>query len=256
MTQEDHFDVASYALGVLDQRDAGRFEDHLIDCPQCAYELDSFLQVSDLLAHVDPAAVIAAEESRRDGMVLRKVIGEVRHERRRSNSRRLYSLAAAVVVFAMLSIGAFFVGGQLNGDKTQPTNNAGATSQTAGPEPGSGTGLGFGGPDLPGTRYEGANARTGVKIAVGLESTDFGTSVHYTVGNIKGPLTCRLVLMHSDGSAEPLGSWKVPEKGWGTAENPTLTMLTAPTATPSHDIASVLVQDAATGKTLVSTTDQ
>jgi anti-sigma factor RsiW len=110
MTQEDHFDVASYALGVLDDRDAARFEDHLIECERCAIELDSFVQVADLLAHLDGAAVIAAEESRRDGVVLKKKIGEVKHERRRANSRRLYSLAAAVVVFAMLSIGALFAG--------------------------------------------------------------------------------------------------------------------------------------------------
>ena len=68
MTQEEHYDVASYALGVLDEHDAARFEDHLIECPQCAYELESFVQVADLLADVDAGAVIAAEESRQDGV--------------------------------------------------------------------------------------------------------------------------------------------------------------------------------------------
>ena len=52
MTQEEHFDVASYALGVLDEHDAARFEDHLIECPRCAYELESFVQVADLLSDV------------------------------------------------------------------------------------------------------------------------------------------------------------------------------------------------------------
>jgi len=63
MTQEEHFDVASYALGVLDERDAARFEDHLIDCHRCAYELESFVQVADLLSDVDANAIIAAEDS-------------------------------------------------------------------------------------------------------------------------------------------------------------------------------------------------
>ncbi len=58
--REQHVDVAAYALGVLDERDAARFEDHLIDCPQCAFELESFVQVADALADVDAEALLAA----------------------------------------------------------------------------------------------------------------------------------------------------------------------------------------------------
>src|SRR6185295_11798001 len=52
MMQEQHFDVAAYALGVLDERDAARFEDHLIDCATCAIELESMLPVVDILSDV------------------------------------------------------------------------------------------------------------------------------------------------------------------------------------------------------------
>jgi anti-sigma factor RsiW len=43
MTTSDapHWDVAAYALGVLDHRDTARFEDHLADCASCAVELES-----------------------------------------------------------------------------------------------------------------------------------------------------------------------------------------------------------------------
>src|SRR4030095_11953454 len=58
MMQEQHFDVAAYALGVLDERDAARFEDHLIECPACAVQLESFLQVADILADVDADALV------------------------------------------------------------------------------------------------------------------------------------------------------------------------------------------------------
>lgn len=34
-----HFDVAAYALGVLDDDDAEAFERHLDDCAQCRAEL-------------------------------------------------------------------------------------------------------------------------------------------------------------------------------------------------------------------------
>src|SRR3954451_16855172 len=130
MTQEEHYDVASYALGVLDERDAARFEDHLIECPRCAFELDSFVQVADLLADVDAGAMVAAEEVKRDGVVLHKMLGEVRSERRRANSRRLYSLAAAVVIFAMLSIGALFAGGQWLGGGGPPAPPGGGRRRT------------------------------------------------------------------------------------------------------------------------------
>ncbi|MFF5081187.1 anti-sigma factor family protein [Actinoplanes sp. NPDC000266] len=254
MTQEDHFDVASYALGVLDSRDAERFEDHLIECPRCAYELESFVEVADLLADVDAQSVIAAEETRRDGFMLQKVIGEVAHERHRANSRRLYSLAAAVVIFAMLSIGAFFVGGQVVGDKggttTGNTTAQGGSSQTD-PLPNSGQGPGIGGPDLTGERFDGADPRTGVQASVAFEQKDFGTQIQFAIANITGPKTCRLVAVHTDGTTEPLVSWTVGAKGWGTAAQSQPLLLQTVTATPRADIAHVQVQEVPSGDTLV-----
>jgi hypothetical protein len=255
MTQEDHFDVASYALGVLDARDAAQFEDHLIECSRCAYELESFVEVADLLADVDASAVIAAEESRKDGVVLQKMMGEVRHDRQRANSRRLYSLAAAVVIFAMLSIGAFFVGGQVTGGDDTPANNTVRGSSQLDPLPeNGGGGPGIGGPDLAGQRYEGSDPRTGVAAAVGMEKKDWGTQISFAISNIKGPKTCRLIAVHTDGTSEPLVSWTVGERGWGTAANPEPLLLQAVTATPREDIAHVQVQEvtaSGAGDTLV-----
>ena len=254
MTQEEHYDVASYALGVLDQHDAARFEDHLIECPRCAFELESFVQVADLLADVDAAAVVAAEEVKRDGVVLHKMLGEVRSERRRANSRRLYSLAAAVVIFAMLSIGALFAGGKF----FAPDQKAGPTAQRGSsqldPLPNSQDGPGIGGPELTGQKYSGTDPRSGVHADVALEKKDFGTQISLAVSSIKGPLECRMVVVHTDGTTEPLGSWTVGEKGWGTAANPSPLLLQAVTATPREDIAHIQVQEVTSsgaGETLV-----
>ena len=250
MTKEDHFDVASYALGVLDEHDAARFEDHLIECSRCAYELESFVEVADLLADVDANAVIVAEETRRDGFMLQKVIGEVSQERHRANSRRLYSLAAAVVVFAMLSIGAFFVGGQVFGGNDNPagTNTAGGGTGQVDPLPdAAGNGPGIGGPDLPGERFNGSDPRTGVQASVGFEKKDFGTQISFAISNITGPKVCRLVAVHTDGTSEPLVSWKVGDKGWGTAANAQPLLLQATTATPRAEIAHVQVQEITAG---------
>jgi len=255
MTQEEHYDVASYALGVLDQHDAARFEDHLIECPRCAFELDSFVQVADLLADVDADAVVAAEEVKRDGVVLHKMLGEVRSERRRANSRRLYSLAAAVVIFAMLSIGALFAGGKFFApDQKAGSSTAQRGSSQLDPLPNSQDGPGIGGPELTGQKYSGTDPRTGVHADVALEKKDFGTQISLAVSSIKGPLECRMVVVHTDGTTESLGSWTVGEKGWGTAANPSPLLLQAVTATPREDIAHIQVQEvtaSGAGDTLV-----
>jgi hypothetical protein len=256
MTQEQHFDVAAYALGVLDERDASRFEDHLIDCPACAVELESFIQVADILADVDADALVAAEESRKDGLVLKQMIGEVKKERRRANSRRLYSLAAAVVVFAMLSIGALFAGGQWFGptqQQTPPTAQRSSGPEQLDPLPLS-DGSGLGGPDLTGERMGSTDARSGVRLDAALEPKDWGTQVQFVVSNIKGPLTCRLVAVRTNGGSEVLSSWNVGEKGWGTAERQEPLLLSAVSALPRAEIAHLQVQavDASGTRTLVT----
>jgi hypothetical protein len=243
MTQEQHFDVAAYALGVLDEHDAARFEDHLIDCPTCAIELESLLPVVDILADVDADALVATEQSRRDGLVLKRMIGEVRSERKQANSRRLYSLAAAVVVFAMLSIGALFAGATWFAPNQKPSSTtAQRSSSQLDPLPLSDGGAGLGGPDLAGNRWSGSDPRTGVQLDVGLEKKDMGTQFSFAVSNIKGPLTCHLVAVHRDSSTETLSSWTVGPNGWGTAANPSPLLASGITATSRDDIAHVRVE--------------
>jgi len=243
MTQEQHFDVAAYALGVLDDRDAARFEDHLIDCATCAIELESMLPVVDILSDVDADALVATEQSRRDGIVLKKMIGEVKRERRRANSRRLYSLAAAVVVFAMLSIGSLFAGAQwLAPEQGSPSTQVQRNSKQLDPLPLAQDGGGFGGPELAGERLGSTDARSNVRADVALEPKDWGTQVSFSVSNIKGPLTCRLVAVRTDGSSEVLSTWQVGDKGWGTAAQPEPLMLLAATALPRDEIAHLQVQ--------------
>jgi hypothetical protein len=255
MTQDEHFDVASYALGLLDDRDAARFEEHLAECARCAYELESFVEVADMLSDVDADALIAAEQSQRDGVLLQRMMGDVRQERRRANSRRLYSLAAAVVVFAMLSIGALFAGGRWFAPDPKPSVPAAQRgSSQLDPLPNTEDGPGIGGPDLAGQRYGDSDPRTGVRADVALEKKDWGTQISFAISNIKGPKTCRLVAVHTDGTTEPLVSWNVGDKGWGTAANPEPLLLQAVTATPREDIAHVQVQEVTAngvGETLV-----
>ena len=253
MTREDHFDVAAYALGVLEERDAARFEEHLAECPSCALELESFLPVVDVLADIDAEAMAAVERSHREGVVLRTMIGEVAQERRQAGRRRWYALAAGVVVFLVLVTGALFAGGQWFGSGRGAAPISAQRSTTIDPLPLPGPGIG--GRDLPGDRYENSDPRTGVGLAVGLEKKDWGTQVSFAVSNIQGPLICRLVAVRTDGSTEVLSSWTVaPGQGWGTGASPAPLLLMAVTAIPRDDIAHLQVQSVdskGTAQTLV-----
>ncbi|HEY0000212.1 MAG TPA: hypothetical protein VGB74_07145, partial [Actinoplanes sp.] len=75
------------------------------------------------------------------------------------------------------------------------------------------------------------------------------------VANIKGPITCRLVIKRQDGSSEPLGSWLVGEQGAGTTAEAEPLLWQAKTATPVDQIAYVQIQDVATGNSLVQAPD-
>src|SRR4051812_42269489 len=52
-----HVDVAAYALGAMDDREAGQFEDHLVQCATCADELESMVSVVALMSDVTLADI-------------------------------------------------------------------------------------------------------------------------------------------------------------------------------------------------------
>ena len=98
-----HRDVAAYALGVLDERDAARFEDHLAECDACAVELESLLPVTAMLSQVDGDSFVSVEESVREGRMLDEMVNAVAYDRSRVRARRMLALAAGVVAVIMLS---------------------------------------------------------------------------------------------------------------------------------------------------------
>ncbi|MBE1488128.1 anti-sigma factor family protein [Plantactinospora soyae] len=235
MTGESHREVASYALGVLDERDAERFEEHLATCTQCIEELESFLPVVDLLAEVDSRDLLIVERAEVDEALFDRVVAAVGAERRRDRSRRLYSLAASVVLLVMLTGLALFVG----------TRVAGPPGTTAQPGPSaSGSALpGIGGPDLPkGERFSVTDPRSGVQADMILASTPYGTQVSFALSKLTGPRVCRLVLLRDGSPPEVISSWKVPPAGYGTAAQPRPLTLQETTATPLGEIDQLRVQ--------------
>ncbi|MEV0720028.1 zf-HC2 domain-containing protein [Asanoa sp. NPDC050611] len=221
MSREQHFDVASYALGILDPAETERFEEHLATCWVCAGELESFLPVVDALGDMNGADLAVTEQVEKQGALLGRVMTAVSDDRRRSRQRRLLSIAAGVVLIALLSGFALFAGARWVG---QP--DVVAAAPTVG----------------PGASHSATDPDTGVHADLAVESRPFGTRISFELSKLQGPATCRLVVLTRDGTTEVISSWRVPEGGYGTPERPDPLRLQSATAAALDDIESVQVQ--------------
>ncbi|GAB7053077.1 hypothetical protein [Catenuloplanes indicus] len=234
-----HTDVGSYAIGALDEYETARFEEHLIDCDECAAELESLMPVVDVLSRVDPPSYVAAEQTHREGRVLQRMMGTVGKERRRARRRQLVTSAAAVVILAVVTTLSLFAGGQMFGGDGGSTPEALPSQQ--GELPPDPNGPGIGGPS-GGDQFQATDPRSGVQLLVDFREKDWGTQVNFIVRNIKDVEECRLVLITTNGNEEVVTSWKVPAAGYGTAENPNPLELSAQTALDRSDIAFASVR--------------
>ncbi|GIF63656.1 RNA polymerase subunit sigma [Asanoa ishikariensis] len=229
MSREEHWDVASYALGVLDQADSERFEEHLATCWVCAGELESFLPVVDALGAVNGNDLAVTEQVDKDGVLLGRMLTAVGDDRRKVRRQRVLSLAAGVVLIALVGALALFAGANW---VAEPQVAAGPPQSTAAAKPDVG----------PGEPHSATDAKTGVHADLAVDSRPFGTRISFALSNLNGPATCRLVALTNDGAAEVLSSWQVPPEGYGTPERPEALKLQAATASPLKDLKAVQVQ--------------
>ncbi|SNT55037.1 Putative zinc-finger [Asanoa hainanensis] len=229
MSREEHWDVASYALGVLDEADTERFEEHLATCWVCAGELESFLPVVDALGAVNGNDLAVTEQVDRDGRLLGRMLTAVGDDRRRARRQRVLSLAAGVVLIALVGALALFAGANW---VAEPQVAAGPPPSSSAPKPDVG----------PGERHSATDAKSGVHAEVAVDTKPFGTRISFALSNLDGPATCRLVALTKDGAAEVLSSWQVPPGGYGTPARPDALTLQAATASPLKDLQAVEVQ--------------
>ncbi|GIF75097.1 zf-HC2 domain-containing protein [Asanoa siamensis] len=229
MSREQHWDVASYALGVLDPADSERFEEHLATCWVCAGELESFLPAVDALSEVDGDDLAVTEEVTDDGVLLGRVLTAVGDDRRRARQQRLIGIAAGVILIALFSGVALFAGARWAG---QPDVVAGPTAPaTTAP-----ASIG------PGEEHSATDATSGVHAELAAESRPFGTRISFALTRLEGPATCRLVVLTDDGGREVVSSWRVPEQGYGTPSRPDPLVLQTATAASLENIRAVQVE--------------
>ena len=245
MSRSDHWDVASYALGVLDEQDTERFEEHLAGCWVCAGELESMLPVIDLISEVDGNDLSVVERSTSEGVLLDRMMATVGHERRRARGRRLLAAAAGIVALLVMSGIALLAGTDHDPPtvEAQPSTSASAVPPGEDPFEGGRPGPGIGGPDIEGgERLSATDDGTGVRADLILDSEPFGTQISFALTKLPGPRSCRLVVLRKNNTSEVLSSWSVPTTGYGTSAQPQPLLLQVATATPRGEIDRVQVQ--------------
>ncbi|SEP65505.1 Putative zinc-finger [Streptomyces sp. yr375] len=179
---ERHRDVGAYALGVLDETEAFRFEDHLMECPQCAVQVTEFGPTARQMMLYRRATPRAVHPFAGPGpQLLDRLLGEVAARHRAVRRRVLYAVAASVVV-------------ALAGPVLAMTMGAGG---------------GDGGEDP--VRVTATDEKSGVWAQVTTENETWGSHVELKVKDGAGPRSCRLIAIGVDGSEQTVTSWTVPE---------------------------------------------
>ncbi|WP_122615368.1 zf-HC2 domain-containing protein [Streptomyces sp. Tu 4128] len=173
---ERHRDVGAYALGVLDEAEAFRFEDHLMECPRCAAQVTEFGPATRQLMLYRRATPRLVHPLTRPGpRLLDRLLSEVATRHRAGRRRVMYALAAAVVC-AVAAPGAVLYASQ--GERAVPLS---ATDE-----------------------------RSGVWARITAEDAVWGTDVRLEVKDGAGPRPCRLVAVGRDGTEQTITSWNVP----------------------------------------------
>lgn len=173
---ERHRDVGAYALGVLDEAEAFRFEEHLMECPRCAAQITAFGPTArQLLLYRRATPPFVHPLAQPGPRLLDRLAGEVTRRRRTGRRRLLYGLAASVVLA---------VGG-----------------------PAAAVAAHHGGGAL---RVAATDAGTGVWAEVRATDAKWGSEVSLQIKDEAGPHSCRLVAVGVDGSEQTVTSWTVP----------------------------------------------
>ncbi|WP_367047173.1 zf-HC2 domain-containing protein [Streptomyces sp. Je 1-332] len=173
---ERHRDAGAYALGVLDAADTFRFDDHLMDCPDCRALVQELGPTAQQLAaydrltppHVEALAVPSP------GLAGR-LLAETGRLRRAGRRRWLCAVAASVALALAAPVTAVL------------------RADGPGPE-----------------QISARDGRTGVSATLTARGRAWGTDIGLRISDPEGAHICELVAVGTDGSEQTVTTWKVP----------------------------------------------
>jgi hypothetical protein len=180
-SQERHRDVAAYALGVLDEADAFRFEDHLMECARCAAHVTEFGPITrQMMLYRRATPRFVSPMSRPGPQLLDRLLGAVAARHRAGRRRFLYAVAASLVI-------------GVAGPGIVMMADGGGTGTAAST-----------------VRVAATDAQSGVWAQVTTQDEDSGSRVKLEVKDGAGPRSCHLIAVGRDGSEQTVTSWTVP----------------------------------------------
>ncbi|MFF4018809.1 zf-HC2 domain-containing protein [Streptomyces sp. NPDC001843] len=177
---ERHRDVGAYALGVLDEAEAFRFEDHLMECPQCTAHVTEFGPAARQLMLYRRATPRFVHPVAQPGPRLLDGLLNAVASRRRAGRRRLLFGLAASVVFAVAGPGIAMYASHPGGSGDPEVQVMAAT-----------------------------DAHSGVWAQVTTKDDEHGSDLVLEIKDGAGPRSCRLVAIGRDGSEQVVTSWTV-----------------------------------------------
>ncbi|MET9855909.1 zf-HC2 domain-containing protein [Streptomyces sp. NPDC006450] len=191
--------LGPYVLGVLDDAEVRRVEEHVDGCVQCRQEVTALREMETALGEVPPEAFLEGPPQGGD-LLLQRTLRQMRQEV--DGARRRRTAFTGLAVAASLTA-VFWAGTQLGG---------GSTGVEARPRP---TVSAEPSPPAAGTKVASAtDADTGARMTVQVTPATKWVRVHAAVTGIPAGERCRIVVVSRDGTRTTAGGWVV-----GTAEH-------------------------------------
>ncbi|MFI5612182.1 zf-HC2 domain-containing protein [Amycolatopsis sp. NPDC051903] len=228
MAGSAHTDLAAYVLGVLDEADNTRFEQHLLDCPHCQLDLVELYQLPDVLDLVkqnwpDPPVPVTPGRTLAPGpRVLRALMAEATVKRKRRRRAGLLAAAAAA---------ALVVAGPLVTLAVRPADAAGPSVSLVAP-----TSLPPAPPSAPDGGPSAGRGAPAPTAHVKVTPEEWGSAVELELSGVAGPMSCQLLAISSDGDIRTVTGWSVPAKGYGIPGSPAPLRVTGGTSLPADRI--------------------
>ncbi|MEV6950413.1 zf-HC2 domain-containing protein [Streptomyces sp. NPDC051183] len=228
--------LGPYVLGVLDDADVHRVEEHVAGCVQCREEVTALREMEAALGEVPAEAFLDGPPQGGDLLLqrtLRQVRGEVAGERRRR--RGVAVLAAAASLAAV-----FWAGAQVGGGDGGPVALPPQPSPTVSAQPS---------PPPAGTRVASAtDPGTRARMTVQVTPAAKWVRVHAAVTGVPPGERCRLVVVSKDGTRTIAGGWVVGGQENGESKG---AALDGTAAVDPANVQAVLVENEA-GRQFVS----
>ncbi|MFF3620718.1 anti-sigma factor family protein [Streptomyces sp. NPDC002467] len=228
--------LGPYVLGVLDEEDVRRVEEHMSGCVGCREEVAALREMEAALGEVPGEAFLDGPPQGGDLLLqrtLRQMRGELEGRRRRRTG--LVAVAAAASLAAV-----FWAGTQLG---------SGDEGALAVPPPPSPTVTTAPPAHVPGTKVASAtDPGTGARITVTMTPAMKWVRLNAAVTGVPPGERCRLVVIAKDGTRTTAGGWVVGSASGGEGKGASLD---GSAAVDPANVKQILVENEA-GRAFVS----